>query len=166
MQDDGNVALDFALFAGLESELRKNFLQWRDGQRIFGVKFADDALASRFSQRLTSVVNGIGKDDGAGTLTGTEKKTGRIGVGAAVAPRENVSLLTPRQVWKTRRMCHSFSALIQICFFSSSKLRENYFNGLNQWRCRKVILVVFVGLLEMIYCLNKWLVMTGNVWLM
>lgn len=41
MADDGAVLLDCPLFAGMAHELRKAFLQWKDGERIWGVKFVD-----------------------------------------------------------------------------------------------------------------------------
>jgi hypothetical protein len=40
----------------MESELKKNFLQWRDGQRILGIKFSDVSVAQRFSEKLTVVI--------------------------------------------------------------------------------------------------------------
>ena len=48
------------LYVGFESELKRTFLQWRDGQRILGVKFKDEKVAKRFSDMLHTVVNNIG----------------------------------------------------------------------------------------------------------
>ena len=60
ISDDNDVTLESPLFAGLEHELRKTFLQWRDGQRILGIKFSDEGVAKRFELRLVAAVQSIG----------------------------------------------------------------------------------------------------------
>ncbi len=103
LADDNSVVLESSLYAGLESELRKTFLQWRDGQRILGVKFTDEALGARFAQRLASVVNSIGNDDGAAPSAATASPAGS-GAGGGKEPRKGslinrrggVALLTPQ----------------------------------------------------------------------
>ena len=56
------MPLESALYAGFESEVRRNFLQWRDGQRILGLKFSDENIAKRFLENVQSVVASIGND--------------------------------------------------------------------------------------------------------
>ena len=107
LSDDNSVVLESSLFAGLESELRKTFLQWRDGQRILGVKFTDEAVGARFAQRLASVVSSIGSEDGAamasaagagsfgsGAAAGGGKESARRG--SLINRRGGVALLTPQ----------------------------------------------------------------------
>jgi hypothetical protein len=116
LADDNSVVLESSLYAGLESELRKTFLQWRDGQRILGVKFTDEAVGARFAQRLASVVSGIGNEDGAAVPAAAVagngaspggKETRR---GTLISRRSGVALLTP-QVQTSRQLFQRVESL-------------------------------------------------------
>ncbi len=117
LTEDSTVVLESTLFAGLESELRKTFLQWRDGQRIVGVKFSDESVGARFAQRLASVVSAIGSEEGAAAtatsspassvssvvsspvVPAASKEGAAVSVAARKGPtvrKSGVALLTPR----------------------------------------------------------------------